>query len=474
MVFNSIAFVVFFSTFFLLYWIFIYRFPLKLRNFIILAASYLFYGWWDWRFLSLIIFSSTFDFVLGLKIFQAKKLSQQNFFIILSLIINLGILGFFKYYNFFVDSFVDLFSHFSINLNKSTLNIILPVGISFYTFQSLSYTIDIYKKQLEPTKDMIAFFTFVAFFPQLVAGPIERAKHLLPQFILSKEYDHDRTIVGLRLALWGFFKKMVIADNLGLVVDKIFDPAFQGNGITILLGAFLFSFQIYCDFSGYSDIAIGIAKMLGFDLMNNFQTPYFSKSITEFWHRWHISLSSWFRDYVYIPLGGNKKGTRRTYINLFITFVLSGLWHGANLTYVLWGALHGGMIMAEKKFRLFRKGRFRVFFIFFIVSIFWLPFRAMDIHHLTAIVKNVFASPLTTHQISTLIIDQFGLVKASLFAVIFFLFLWIEKRLISEDFNLWIVQYKRPIRIGIYYLILITILCMVNFNVKPYFIYFQF
>ncbi len=474
MVFNSIVFLIFFSAFFLLYWICTFKMPVRIRNLFILIASYLFYGWWDWRFLSLIIFSSAVDFSLGLMIVKAEKPAHRNFLLALSLTINLGILGFFKYFNFFVNSFTDFFSLFSIHLNKSTLNIILPVGISFYTFQSLSYTIDIYKKQLHPTKDIIAFFSFVAFFPQLVAGPIERARNLLPQFSRRIEYDYMRTIAGLRLALWGFFKKIVIADNLGLLVDKIFDPAFQGNGITALLGTFFFSFQIYCDFSGYSDIAIGISKMLGFELMSNFKTPYLSKSITEFWHRWHISLSSWFRDYVYYPLGGNKKGSLRTYINLFATFVLSGLWHGANLTYVLWGALHGAIIIIEKRFRLFTKGYYRVILVFFIVSVFWLPFRANSIEHLESIISNAFSLPVNLQQLSDILINQFGIIKLSLFTIVFILFQCIETKIGTGDFNSWVEKQQKPVRLSIYYLAVIVILLMLNLDVRPYFIYFQF
>jgi alginate O-acetyltransferase complex protein AlgI len=474
MVFNSITFLVFFLSFFLLYWTIICRLPLRYRNLFILIASYIFYGWWDWRFLSLIIFSSVFDFMLGLKIDNAPSLRARNLFISFSLLINLGILGFFKYYNFFVDSFFDLFSHFSIHLNKSTLKIILPVGISFYTFQSLSYTIDVYRKQLKPTKDLIAFFAFVAFFPQLVAGPIERAKNLLPQFHVRKEYNHSLTVAGFRMALWGLFKKIVIADNLGLIVDRIFDPAFHGNVITIIVGTFLFSFQIYCDFSGYSDIAIGIAKTLGFELMDNFHTPYFSKSFTEFWRRWHISLSTWFRDYVYIPLGGNKKGSKKTFINLFITFVLSGLWHGANINYMLWGALHGSMLIIEKKFKLFKNGTFRSLIVFIIVSIFWLPFRAKDMHHLLTILQHVKIASVNIQQLPALFTEHFGMIKSGLLSLVFIIFLWIESRIGTKDFNTWIGQFRQPVRVAFYYSLVFIILLLVNFDIKPYFIYFQF
>jgi alginate O-acetyltransferase complex protein AlgI len=474
MVFNSIAFLIFFSLFFLAYWTVFNQLQLRVRNLFLLASSYLFYGWWDWRFLGLIAFSSAFDYFLGLKIYHAKEESKRTLFITLSLIVNLGILGFFKYFNFFVDSFIDLLSRFHITPDFYTLNIILPVGISFYTFQSLSYTIDIYKSELKPTKDIVSFFTFVAFFPQLVAGPIERARNLLPQFSHKTAFDHGRTIIGMRFVLWGFFKKIVIADNLGVLIDTLFNPSFPANLITVICGAVLFSFQIYCDFSGYSDIAVGISKMLGFELMVNFQTPYFSKSLTEFWHRWHISLSSWFRDYVYFPLGGNKPVKIRAYINLLTTFVISGLWHGANLTFVIWGALHGAMIIIEKRFRLFRQGRYRMFLIFLIVSIFWLPFRANNISHLGLIIKHAFNLPPNIRQFVTLALTQFGFVKAGLFSIIFLLFLLVEKLLEEGNFSTWVSRYGATARFSIYSLILILILLFINLDIRPYFIYFQF
>jgi len=271
--------------------------------------------------------------------------------LLVSLLVNLGFLVYFKYTNFFIDTFVSSFKLFGENLEISTLNIILPVGISFYTFQTLSYTIDIYRKQLKPTKDALSFFTFVAFFPQLVAGPIERASHLLPQFYKTYKFNYKQVKSGLLLVAFGLFKKMVIADRLAILVNQVYNNPTDHGGLDLIIATVFFAFQIYCDFSGYSDIAIGLARTMGFDLMKNFDSPYFSKSITEFWRRWHISLSTWFRDYVYIPLGGSRKGTYRTYANLFIVFFVSGLWHGAAITFVIWGAIHGLIIVLEKAFK---------------------------------------------------------------------------------------------------------------------------
>ncbi|WP_317041670.1 MBOAT family O-acyltransferase [Bizionia sp. APA-3] len=271
--------------------------------------------------------------------------------LLVSLLVNLGFLVYFKYTNFFIDTFVSSFKLFGDNLEVSTLNIILPVGISFYTFQTLSYTIDIYRKQLKPTKDALSFFTFVAFFPQLVAGPIERASHLLPQFYKTYKFNYYQVKSGLLLVAFGLFKKMVIADRLAILVNQVYNNPTDHGGLDLIIATVFFAFQIYCDFSGYSDIAIGLARTMGFDLMKNFDSPYFSKSITEFWRRWHISLSTWFRDYVYIPLGGSRNGKYRTYLNLFIVFFVSGLWHGAAMTFVIWGAIHGIIIVLEKAFK---------------------------------------------------------------------------------------------------------------------------
>ena len=346
MLFNSIDFAIFFPIFFLLYRLVAKN--LNIRNILILGGSYLFYGWWDWKFLFLIIFSSFVDFFIGQKVHEAETKKLKRRYLMVSLLVNLGLLVYFKYTNFFIESFINSFRLFGNEMDSFALNIILPVGISFYTFQTLSYTIDIYKGQLKPTKNWLAFFSFVAFFPQLVAGPIERASHLLPQFYKTYNFNYKHFKSGLLLAAYGLFKKMVIADRLALLVNEVYNNPEAFSGSDLIIATIFFAFQIYCDFSGYSDIAIGISRMMGFDLMKNFDAPYFSRSITEFWRRWHISLSTWFRDYVYIPLGGNRKGRFRLYLNLFIVFVVSGLWHGAAITFIIWGAIHGLIIVLEK------------------------------------------------------------------------------------------------------------------------------
>ncbi len=397
MLFNSLDFAVFFPIFFLLYWIVAKK--LTVRNVLILAGSYLFYGWWDWRFLFLIIFSSIVDFTIGQKIYNATSKKLKKRYLLVSLIVNLGLLAYFKYTNFFIDSFVSSFRLFGTELDSFSLNIILPVGISFYTFQTLSYTIDIYRDRLKPTKNWLAFFSFVAFFPQLVAGPIERASHLLPQFFKTYSFNYKQVKSGLLLIAFGLFKKMVIADRLAILVNEVYNSPTEYSGIALIIATIFFAFQIYCDFSGYSDIAIGIARTLGFDLMKNFDAPYFAKSITDFWRRWHISLSTWFRDYVYIPLGGSRKGEYRVYLNLFIVFVVSGLWHGAAITFIIWGAIHGIIIVAEKAFtnhnytfdrNKFLPGAIFTFITFGIVCFAWIFFRANSFGDSIYIVENLF------------------------------------------------------------------------------------
>lgn len=338
MLFNSIEFLIFLPTTFILYWLL--QDKIRWQNLFILAVSYVFYGWWDIRFLSLIVLSSAVDYTIGWRLHQSENKSKRKLLLAVSFAVNLGLLGFFKYYNFFVDSFVDAFSVLGITLNTRTLNIILPVGISFYTFQTLSYTIDIYRKKMQPTKDLIAFFAYVSFFPQLVAGPIERASNLLPQFFEKRRISPALISDGLRQILWGMFKKIVIADNCAVIVDAVFSDYGSYNSTMLVVAAVLFAFQIYGDFSGYSDIAIGTAKLFGFRLMTNFAVPYFSRDIAEFWRRWHISLSSWFRDYLYIPLGGSRGGFFMKLRNVFAIFVVSGFWHGANWTFIAWGGLN--------------------------------------------------------------------------------------------------------------------------------------
>jgi len=357
MLFNSLEFLIFFPCFFVLYW-FVSNKKIKHQNLLILIGSYFFYGWWDFRFLALIILSTIVDYTVGLKIHEYNNLPKKRLLLWFSIFFNLSVLGFFKYYNFFIDSWIDFVGLFGYELTSTwTLKIILPVGISFYTFQTMSYTIDIYRKEIVPSNNFISFAAFVAFFPQLVAGPIERAKNLLPQMLRKRKFNYNQSVSGLKLILNGMFKKVVIADSLAPIVDEIFINYSNLDGGILLLGSLYFSIQIYCDFSGYSDIAIGISKLFGFEIMSNFKFPYFSRNIGEFWRRWHISLSSWFRDYLYIPLGGSRKGRFSSIRNIFIIFTVSGLWHGANLTFVFWGLFHAILFLPSFFFKTNRKYR---------------------------------------------------------------------------------------------------------------------
>ena len=331
MQFNSIEYMLFLPLVFLIYWGM--RKSMKSQNIFVVLASYIFYGWWNWKLLYLIALTSFLSWSTGIYI-EKYKINEQKkkakWITVFNIVVNIGVLVLFKYYNFFITSFIEVMQLWGYNAHASTLQLILPVGISFYTFQALSYTIDIYQGKIRPTKDLIAFFAYVSFFPQLVAGPIERATNLLPQFLKSRSFSYDKSVDGMRQILWGLFKKIVIADNCAGIVNTIFDNYQGASWPTLILGAFLFAFQIYGDFSGYSDIAIGTAKLFGFNLMTNFKTPYFSSNIPEFWRRWHISLNTWFRDYVYIPLGGNRCSKTKHIRNTLIVFGLSGLWHGAN------------------------------------------------------------------------------------------------------------------------------------------------
>jgi len=339
MLFNTIGFAIFLPVVFILYW-FITQKNITLQNVLLLLSSYFFYACWDYRFLFLLMFSTLLDYFTGLKMHESRNQKIKRFWFWLSVTINLGFLGIFKYYNFFERSFAEALAHLGIKTNFYTLQVILPVGISFYTFHGLSYVIDIYKNRIKPVKNFIEYSVFVSFFPLLVAGPIERATHLLPQVQKKREFVYANAVDGLRQILWGLFKKMVIADNCATYANAIFNNSAQYSGSTHVFGALFFTFQIYCDFSGYSDIAIGTARLFGIELLRNFAFPYFSRDIAEFWRRWHISLSSWFRDYLYIPLGGSKGGMWKKVRNIFIIFIVSGFWHGANWTFIVWGALN--------------------------------------------------------------------------------------------------------------------------------------
>ena len=408
MLFNSLDFAIFLPIVFVLYW-FITNHNLRLQNALIVVASYVFYGWWDWRFLSLIIFSTLVDYSIGRRLKDEENKKIRKILLWTSIVVNLGFLGFFKYYNFFLDNFVAAFSLFGHEIYANSLNIILPVGISFYTFQTLSYTVDVYKKKLDPTEDFIAFSAFVCFFPQLVAGPIERATNLLPQFYKKRTFEYDKAVDGIRQILWGLFKKVVIADNCAEYANLIFNNYQDYNGSALLLGAIFFTFQIYGDFSGYSDIAIGTSRLFGFNLMQNFATPYFSRDIAEFWRRWHISLSTWFRDYLYIPLGGSRGGTWMKVRNTFIIFLVSGMWHGANWTFIVWGGLNAIyflpllllkqnrtnlVVVAEGQIFPNYKELYKMFSTFLIVVLSWVIFRSDSIHMASNYISGIFSSSL--------------------------------------------------------------------------------
>ena len=402
MLFNSIEYIVFLPIVFAIYWLL--RNHLKLQNAFVVLASYIFYGWWDWRFLILIAFTSFCSWGSGLLIVESRESrAKSKFWMVANVVINIGILAIFKYYDFFVTEFITTFFSESVQpslLHSFTLKIILPVGISFYTFQALSYSIDVYRGKIKPTKDIIAFFAFISFFPQLVAGPIERATNLLPQFLQKRTFSYEQGVDGMRQILWGLFKKIVVADNCAVYVNQVWETYDTQSGSTLLLAAILFTFQIYGDFSGYSDIAIGTAKLFGIRLMRNFNNPYFSRDIAEFWRRWHISLTSWFRDYVYIPLGGSRptidnrwiddrwtEGRKKLIIvrNVLIVFLICGLWHGANWTYLVWGLynvlLFLPLILLGKSKRykdasLVWKQLPQMLLTFVLVTIGWIVFRA--------------------------------------------------------------------------------------------------
>lgn len=478
MLFNSFDFAIFLAVCFVIYW-FVLNKHLKIQNFFILVASYVFYGWWDWKFLGLILFSTLVDFSVGKLLLKEEKKSRRKILLAVSLITNIGLLFLFKYYNFFIESFTKAFSFFGNEIQANTLNIILPVGISFYTFQTLSYTIDIYRKKLTPNNDFISFAAFVSFFPQLVAGPIERASHLLPQFYKKRTFNYQNAAQGMRQILWGLFKKIVIADNAAKVVNFIFDNSETFGGSTLFLGGVLFAFQIYCDFSGYSDIAIGTSRLFGFHLKKNFAFPYFSRDMAEFWRRWHISLSTWFRDYLYIPLGGSRVSRLKRIRNTFIIFLVSGLWHGSNWTFVAWGALNALYFLplllskknrvnidnvAEERFFPSIKELIQMMVTFTLAVLAWIFFRAENIHHAFQILAEICSFSLfSMPEVKPLILLSliFAMVGVE----------WIYRR---EDFAFSNFQLKsmKVFRWATYFLIVFVIYWFGG--EKQEFIYFQF
>lgn len=482
MLFNSIDFAIFLPIVFLLYW-FLTNKNLKLQNFLIVAASYLFYGWWDWRFLSLILFSTFVDYSVGFGLLKQNVQSRRKVLLLISILVNLGFLGFFKYYNFFIENFITAFTFFGTEIKANTLNVILPVGISFYTFQTLSYSIDVYKRKIVPTKDFIAFSAFVSFFPQLVAGPIERATHLLPQFYSKRTFDYAKAVDGMRQILWGLFKKIVIADNCAEYANMIFNHSADYSGSTLVLGALFFTFQIYCDFSGYSDIAIGTSRLFGFDLMRNFNFPYFSRDIAEFWRRWHISLSTWFRDYLYIPLGGSRGSTWMKVRNTFIIFIVSGFWHGANWTFIVWGALNAVYFLPlllsnnnRKNLETIAQGKFfpslkefSLMMLTFGLTVFaWIFFRANTIEHAVDYISGIFSLSLFT------IPKMTGMENALTTIILVVIFIFIEWQGRNGQYAIASLgkNWHRSLRYAMYYAIIIAIFWFGG-N-KQEFIYFQF
>jgi len=479
MLFNSVSFLVFFPVVFILYW-FATRGNLKWQNILLLAASYYFYACWDVRFLFLLVFSTGLDYYTGIKMDESENEGRRKFWFWLSVFINLSFLGVFKYYNFFITSFAEGLSNVGVNVNIWTINVILPVGISFYTFHGLSYVIDIYKKRIKAERNFIDYSLFVSFFPLLVAGPIERATHLLPQIKQNRKFDGDNAINGIELIIWGFFKKVVIADTMAIIVNKVYDQPSSYGATGLIIAAVAFSFQIYCDFSGYSDIAIGTSKLLGIDLIKNFNFPYLSRNIAEFWRRWHISLSTWFRDYLYIPLGGSKLSTLLSIRNVFIIFLVSGIWHGANWTFLIWGGIHALLfipsfligsnrkykedIVHQKKLFPGIKDVLQIGVTFLFVTIAWVFFRSATVseavNFLGDIIQNSKGKNLAfeNSEILTIIIS---------FAVFFS----ISSYLLYRKNHLVHTTKFRQFAISLLLLILITLFGQFT---KQSFIYFQF
>lgn len=469
MQFNSVEFLLFLPIVYLFYW-YLLRSSLRWQNVFVIVASYVFYGWWNWTLLGLIVFTSFLGWGGGL---LTERVDQKKAKVLvgLNVAINLAILAVFKYYNFFVENLVALGVSIGVNINITTLNLLLPVGISFYTFQTLSYVIDVYRGQIRATRDVVAFFAYVSFFPQLVAGPIERATNLLPQFLQSRRFDYEKSVDGLRQILWGMCKKVIIADNCAMIANEVFKHSSDASWLTLVFGALAFTFQIYGDFSGYSDIAIGTSRLFGFDLMTNFRTPYFSSSITEFWRRWHISLNTWFRDYLYIPLGGNRKGKTRQILNTLIVFGLSGLWHGANWTYIVWGlyfALLSIPYIINKELRRFEGRWWSILLTFILVVGGWIIFRAGNMSQ----AGEVFAGIFTLK--SGFAWQELGLSSIMVISTSFFVLSLMLVERFTQSYNHPLQALHLP-RVGRWSVYLMLIFLMLFFvGRSETFIYFQF
>jgi len=488
MLFNSFEFIVFLPIVFLFYW-FVFR-DRRWQNMLVVVASYVFYGWWDWRFLLLIALTSLCSYGSGILLehYEDKRQRQQAVSAA-NIVLNLGILGIFKYYNFFVENLDTLFGMMGWHMDWVTVNVILPVGISFYTFQALSYTIDVYQKKLPATHDMVEFFAYISFFPQLVAGPIERATNLLPQFQKKRTFDYDKAVDGCRQMLWGFFKKMVIADNCAAHVNQIWANYQDETGFVLLIGAVFFTLQIYCDFSGYSDIAIGCARLFGFDLMRNFNFPYFSRSIPEFWRRWHISLTTWFRDYIYFPMGGSRCKKWRVIRNVYIVWAVSGLWHGANWTFVCWGLYHGTLLAAYNLLGISTKYKnvvayghrlpdfresLQMLLTFFLAVIGWIIFRAETITDALGYLTTLFSMSLFDMSGSVESLKGLDLRETLPALIILFLCEWIQrdKQHAMQFSATGVVVHHAWIRYALYFALAMITVSMAG--TQSEFIYFQF
>jgi D-alanyl-lipoteichoic acid acyltransferase DltB (MBOAT superfamily) len=479
MLFNSIDFAIFLPIVFILYW-FVTNKSLTFQNILLLVSSYFFYACWDYRFLFLLIFSTLLDYYTGLKINESKNYRLRKMWLLISVCVNLGFLGVFKYYNFFIESFADTLSLLGVKTNFWTINVILPVGISFYTFHGLSYVFDIFNNKIKPVRNFIEYSVFVSFFPLLVAGPIERATHLLPQIQKKRHFDYLVAADGMRQILWGLFKKMVIADNCAEYANQIFNDSTEYSGSTLVLGAIFFAFQIYCDFSGYSDIALGTARLFGLELLRNFAFPYFARDIAEFWRRWHISLTTWFRDYLYIPLGGSKGGTWMKIRNTFIIFLVSGFWHGANWTFIVWGALNALYFLPlmllknnRKNIEIVAKDRYlpsirevlNIGLTFGLTVFAWIFFRAENLGHAINIIAEIFSRSIFTIPTVT------GSLAIKILMPLFILIEWFgrEQQYAIASLGL---KWKRPVRYAFYYTIFISI--YIFGGDAQEFIYFQF
>jgi len=469
MLFNSIDFAIFLPIVFGLFWT-LGRYGATVQNWILLTASYVFYGFWDWRFLGLLAFSSAFDYFVGAALYKQEDKRKRKTLFWASVAVNLTLLGFFKYYNFFADSFVNAFSFFGQSVSLGSLKVLLPVGISFYTFQSMSYAFDIYRRELEPVKSIVPFMTFVAFFPHMVAGPIQRASFFLPQFLTHKHFTYDLAAKGLKIMLFGFFTKVVVADRLALYVDAVYGNVDLHTGWSHLLATFFFAFQIYGDFAGYSLIAIGCALLFGFHMSPNFNRPYFSGSFREFWSRWHMSLSTWFKDYLYIPLGGNRGSKSRTYANLFTTFVVSGLWHGANWTFVIWGALHGGYQIVERTLSETLKIKLpkllSIPLVFALTCLAWVFFRAANVQDAFHVIGTMF-----TNLGSSVHVGDIGILAFSFMGVLLLILIEIMHEYYP---NVTLLNHRlAPVRYATIVAMLVFIISLGVFDGSQ-FIYFQF